>query len=518
MQLDETKYIYDGNKPEHVKRFFSTFLVHSKGKQAGKPFELLPWQDEIIDNIYGVVHKDNPEKRRYRSAILSCGRKQGKTTLIAGLCLYELIFGEDYGELVAAANSRDQAKVLFNAVADFVAQSKELQKRLEVMQHTVRNRKNKSVLRVISREANTAYGLNISFAVVDEMAFLPDSQLYDSLATAMGARKNPLIVGISTAGYNKRCFFASLLEFARDVRDGKLVDDTLFCRNYGLEDGDDWTSEEVWKKCNPSLGHTVDVDYLRSEFAKAVAFPAYEIAFKTLYLNGWVDSDKTWIPDEKWKKCGDSNLSLSMFEGQTCYAGLDLSSNTDLTSLSVVFPMENESYALFVFPFVPRDNMEVRVRRDKVPYETWAREGYLTATEGNVVDYEAIIQTLCTIAQNHRVHNVTIDRWNSSMLATKLQNEGFDVVTMGQGFGSMSEPTKFFERLVLSEKLKHNNNPVLAWCVSNAVIKIDPAGGCKLNKAKSRERIDCAVSSVMALESAAKDTLPSDSYGKLSFT
>ena len=251
------------------------------------------------------------------------------------------------------------------------------------------------------------------------------------------------------------------------------------------------------------MGHTISIEFFRTEFNRAKEFPRFENAFKTLYLNSFCDSDKNWIGDGQWMECGQ-DIDIKEFEGETCYAGLDLSSTTDLTALVLCF-YKNDKYYIFSFPFCPEDNIKLRSRRDKVPYELWAQQNKLTATPGNATDYDYVLKLLTDYSNKYNIAAVMIDRWNSSYLSTKLMENGFNVVAFGQGFASFASPVRALERLILSKEIVHDKHPVLRWCMANVILKVDAAGNAKPDKAKSRERIDLVVSLLMALEEASKN-------------
>ena len=499
--MSEEVYTLDMTVPNRIERFFAEFLKHGKGTHAGKPFILLPWQKEIITALYGYYNKDG--LRRYRNGLVLIPRKNGKTTLCAGLCLYELLFGEKNGEIYACANSRDQARIIFGIATDMVATSQALSRRIKIYKNALYNPKTRSTFRVLSRDANTALGLNASFVIFDELLAAPDDNLYNSMVTSMGARKQPLMLSISTAGFSKASFLYQLVEHGERINSGAVKDDTFYAKIYGLRDDEDWTKESTWHSCNPSLGHTISLEFFRTEYNRAKEFPRFENAFKVLYLNAWIDAEKSWIGDGQWMECGQ-DIDIKDFEGETCYAGLDLSSTTDLTALVLCF-YKNEKYYIFSFPFCPEENIKLRSRRDKVPYELWAQQNKLTATPGNATDYDYVLKLLTDYSSKYNIAAVMIDRWNSSYLSTKLMENGFNVVAFGQGFASMASPVRALERLVLSKGIIHDNHPVLRWNMSNIILKVDAAGNAKCDKAKSRERIDLVIALLMALEEASKN-------------
>jgi phage terminase large subunit-like protein len=495
------EYYTDNTIPSRIVKFFKTFLVHGKGVHAGKPFELLDWQKEIIYSLYGNYKMSN-KLRRYRNALVLIPRKNGKTTLCAGLCIYELIFGEKSGEIYAVANSRDQARIIFSIASDMIASSNVLSKRIKIYKNALYNPKTRSTFRVLSRDANTALGLNASFVIFDELLAAPDDNLYNSMVTSMGARKEPLMLSISTAGFSKTSFLYQLVEHGQRINSKIINDDSFYAKIYGLKDDQDWTKETVWYECNPSLGHTITIDFFRTEYNRAKEFPRFENAFKTLYLNAWIDHQKSWISDSQWLECGEK-IDINQFKGETCYAGLDLSSTTDLTALVLCF-CKNEKYYLFSYPFCPSDGIRIRSRKDKVPYELWQQQGHLISTPGNATDYDYVLNKLQELSKDHNIAGICIDRWNSSYLSTKLMELGFNVIAFGQGFKDMASPVRAMERLVLNKGIIHDNHPVLRWCMSNVILKVDAAGNSKADKAKSRERIDLVVASLMALEETSK--------------
>lgn len=425
--------------------------------------------------------------------------KTHNSTLCAGLCLYSLLFGEQGGEIYAVANSRDQARIIFQTAVDFVASSKPLTKRVKVYKNSLYDERSRSIFKVLSRDANTALGLNASMVIFDELLAAPDDTLYNSMVTSLGARIQPLMLSISTAGFSKASFLYQLVEHGQRINEGVIKDDSFYAKLYGIADTDDWTSEEVWNKCNPSLGHTISIEFFRGEYNRAKEFPRFENAFKTLYLNAWLDHEKSWIPDSSWMSCADKDLNIADFKGDTCHAGLDLSSTTDLTALSLCFYRDGK-YFIFNYSFCPEEGIKLRSRKDKVPYEMWEMAGYLISTPGNCTDYDYILKKLKELSNDYNITSVSIDRWNSSYLSTKLMEEGFNVISFGQGFASMASPVRAMERLVLGENLVHDGNGLLRWAMSNVILKVDAAGNCKADKAKSRERIDPVIAALMAIE------------------
>lgn len=490
------KYIYDPKVPKRIIRFFKEYLRHTKGIHAGKPFELLLWQIEIINDVYGTLRPDGT--RRYRTVYIEVPRKNGKSTLLAGLCLYAL-FEETGGEVYIVASNREQAGILFGIACEMVAASPQLSKIFKIYKHSIYYPRTRSTFKVLSRDAHSALGTNPSFVTVDEILTQPDDTLYNSLKTGMLGRKNPLMFSITTAGDSKASFCYRLHEYAENIANGTVVgDDSFYGRIYGLKDDDDWENEEVWHRCNPSLGQTITLESFRTEYKQAKAMPGMAHAFKARNLNAWLSSDKAWIKGEAWEACGDSSLKLADFKGEDCFAALDLSSVSDLTALALCFRRDGKYY-LFHDVFCPADTIQKRSRDDKVPYQMWADSGYLNTTVGSRVDQQAIFNKIMDYTAEFNIKELAVDRWQAEKIMGELQEAKLEVISFGQGFASMSGPSKSLEMLVLGKECVHPNNPLVNWCVSNVMLEMDAAGNYKPNKKRSKDRIDPVIATIMAL-------------------
>ena len=281
---------------------------------------------------------------------------------------------------------------------------------------------------------------------------------------------------------------------------------------FGLPDDADWTDEKNWYTANPSLGYTIAIDKVRDAFRKALETPADENMFRQLRLNQWVKQSVRWMPMDKWDACA-GRVDPRALEGCACYAGLDLSSTSDLTTLVLVFPptREDEPYTVLPFFWLPEDTLSLRVRRDHVMYDVWERQGHIMTTEGNVVHYGFIEQFICQLNERYNIREIAYDRWNASMMVQNLQDDGFTMVPFGQGYKDMSPPTKELMRIVLEGKLNHGGHPVLRWNMDNAFVRTDPAGNLKIDKEKSTEKVDGAVALVMALDRAMKNQSSAES-------
>lgn len=482
-------------------RFFERVIRHTKGRWAGEPFTLQPWQsDQVIRPLFGWKRADG--SRRFRRAYIEIPRKQGKSTISSGIALLLLLAdGEAGAEIYSAAADRSQAAIVFEQAKQFVEGSPLLSKELRVYRNHISAPRTNSVYRVLSADAFTKHGLNAHGIVFDELHAQPNRELWDVLATSMGARQQPLMVAITTAGYDRNSICWEQHEHARRVIENPGFDPEYFGFIAAAEEGDDWTNPATWAKANPSLGVTVTEEYLAGECARALASPAYQNTFRRLYLNQWTQQENRWIDMTAWDACNDALPDLA---GRRCYGGLDLASTTDIAALVLCFPPmeEDEPTRLLPFFWVPAENITDRERRDRAPYSTWARQGYMTATPGNVIDYGYIRNQINELAERYDLREIAIDPWNATQVSIDLQDDGISVIEMRQGFASMSAPTKEMLRLVLAKRLAHGGNPVLRWMADNVAARQDPAGNVKMDKAKSSGRIDGMVAAVMAIARA----------------
>jgi phage terminase large subunit-like protein len=427
-------------------------------------------------------------------------RKNGKTELAAAVAIYGLMFdGEQGGQVYSAAADRDQASLVFHVAAQMIRNDQELSSECEIVESQKRivHRKSGSFYRAISAEAYSKHGFSASMIVYDEVASAPDRELFDVLTTSTGARAQPLTLCISTAGYDRHSLLYELYAHAQRVRENPSIDPTFLPIIYEMGAEDDWTDIRSYKKCNPALGDFRSVEELQVAIDRAKQIPAQENTVRRLYGNQWTEQAARWIQMPAWDACRQSAASL---HGRRCYVGMDLSSTKDLTALVAVFPDEDGFDVLPVF-FVPAENMRERSTRDRVPYEQWAREGYLDATPGNVVDYEYIRRRLREWADDYQVQTIAFDPWNATDLVTRLQEQdGFTCVPMRQGFNSLAAPTKALEKAILSKTLRHDGHPILRWNIGNVSVETDAPGNIKISKKVSTERIDGVAALVMAVD------------------
>jgi phage terminase large subunit-like protein len=492
---------FDLRAAEHVRDFFARFLRHSKGQWAGQPFELLPWQwERLIAPLFGWKRSDHT--RRFRRAYIEIPKKNGKSSLCSGISLYMLLAdGEAGAEVYNAAADREQAAIVFNEAVNMIEASPLMAKRVDLVRSTKRivYPKSASFYKALSADVPTKEGINWHCLIFDELHAQRTRALWDVLAYGCAARQQPLGLAITTAGYDRHSVCWEQHQRARAVLSGDLRDDyTFFALLYTAEPDDDWTKEETWRKANPSYGVTVMADQMASDCSEAQSSPAKENAFRRYRLNQWTEQDVRWLPMDKWHAC-QLAASPAELEGTSCFAGLDLATTTDLAALSLVFPNAEGGYDVLPYFWVPAECARGRERRDKVPYTQWIRAGLITPTEGDVIDYDVIRRDVVELGKRFHIAALAKDRWNSQQIGTQLAGEGFEIVDFGQGYASMSAPTKEFEKLVLAGTFRHGGNPVLTWMARNVVVETDAAGNIKPSKRKSVEKIDGIVAAIMAL-------------------
>ena len=479
-----------------VKTFFGKFLRHSKGRWAGKRFELLPWQwNDVIRPLFGWKRADG--SRRFRRAYIEIPKKNGKSTLCSGLALYLLVAdGEAGAEVFSAAADRDQASIVWAECAEMVKASPTLSDHIEVIPSTKRLvfPRKASYYKALSADAYTKEGLNIHGLMFDELHAQPDRRLWDTLTYGGAAREQPLLIAITTAGFDRNSICWEQHQYAERILDGTFDDWSYFSYIRAAAETDDWTDERVWAAANPSLGATIQIDEMREACQAAQASATRENGFKRYRLNLWTQQEVRWLPLKAWDKCAGQVHPEDLL-GRPCFAALDLSSTTDCTAFVLLFPEDGN--AVLPFFFVPADNAADRERRDRVPYVTWSHEGLVTLTPGPVVDYSRVKAAVLSLAGKYRIQKLAVDRWNAEHLAQMLLESGLDVVGFGQGYASMSPAAKKLEEWVRSGNLRHGGNPVLRWMAGNATVTQDPAENIKPVKSKSNERIDGIVALCM---------------------
>ena len=509
----ETGHYFDERAAKRAISFFERYLRHSKGRWAGKPFLLMDWQKyEVIGPLFGWKRKDGT--RRFRLAYIEVPKKNGKSGLCSGIALYLLCAdGEQGAEVYTAAADHKQAGIVFNESERMVKKSLDLRKRLKIRPSTktIYYPKKNSVYQALSADVETKEGYDISGLVFDELHAQKKRALWDTLRYAGAAREQPLFVSITTAGFDRQSVCWEQHEYARKVLKGQVFDPSFFALIYSTnwEDAEarntdaeelDWRSEKAWKMANPSLGETIKLEDFRQECLEAQESPLKENAFKRYRLNIWTRAETRWFSFEKWNACG-GDFDVNALKERRCFGGLDMASIDDLASFSLVFePGEDRLLYALNWSWCPMENLWKRVKKNRVPYDHWMKQGYLIGTEGNAIDEASILKRIFQIKDEYKkMELIGFDRWGAMSVTHAIEDGGIDVIPVGQGFASLSAPSKTLERSVLDEVLRHGDNPVLSWAADNVVVARDPADNIKPVKDKSTEKIDPIVSLVIAI-------------------
>ncbi len=510
---------YDERRADFAVGFIS-MLKHTTGEWYGKPFQLMPWQEQIIRDIFGIVDADG--NRQFRTAYVEVGKKNGKSELAAAVALYLLFAdGEAGAEVYSCAADINQASIVFNTAKAMVEQCGDLAKLSKLVPSTKRIifPHTNSFYRVLSSETKSKQGFNVSGLIFDELFAQQTRELFDTMTKFTGdARRQPLYFLITTAGRDKMSICYEIHCKAKAVLDGSKIDPSFYPAVFGIEEGDDWEDERVWRRVNPSIGVTIPFETVQAAYEQAKQNPAEEMHFRQFRLNEWCNADIRWMPMDKWDACGQRDAGANSpsahaqleeeMEGRACYGGLDLSSTGDLTALVLVFPPagSDTKYTILPYYWLPEDVIDLRTRRDHVPYAVWKKMDVFNTTEGNVVDYDFIVAFIAKLSERFRIREIAYDRYGAEKIRRDLEELGaehaFEVIPFGQGFISMSPPSKDFYQFVMEGRIRHGRHPVLDWNMGNVIIDQDAAGNIKPNKKKSTEKIDGVVAMIMGLARA----------------
>ena len=490
-------YYFDKRAAKKAVGFIETFITHTKGELSGQPFLLEDWQKKIVSDLFGWKNKKT-DLRKYRTAYIQIGRKNGKSTLASALALYMLFADDERGsEIYSAAGDRQQAGIVHEIAKGMIVGNPELSNRAKVYRNSIINESKGNYYQAISSDSKTKHGFNANCIIFDELHTQPNRDLWDTLTTSVGSRRQPLTIAITTAGYDRNSICHEIYKYAQQVDNQSVKDETFYSCIYEAEMDDDITDEEVWKKANPNYGVSLKKNYMEIESQRAVDVPSYQNTFKRLMLNIWTDSVSVWIPNNEWMEC-HQEFDYSTLDGKECWGGLDLASTRDISAFVLLFKVD-EKYIVLPHLFIPEENAKKRSERDGVDYVTWKNQGHIIATDGDVADYNFIKEKINELSKKYRIQSIAYDRWNASQLVIDLQNDGANMDPFGQGFVSMSAPTKELEKLIIGKQIIHDDNPCMNWMLSNVAIQEDPAGNIKIAKNKSKEKVDGLVALVMAL-------------------
>lgn len=481
---------------------FAGLLPNIKGPKAGDPLELLPWQKFVFANIFGFVDRETGA-RRFRQATIWCPRGNGKTTLAAPIALY-LTFAEREGgaEGYAAAVTHDQARILFEVAQNMTRRSKDFRDSVgvAVQANSIYQESTASKFVPVSSDAKGLDGLNVQVAVCDEIGSHRTSEVYDVLLTALGKRKQPLLLTISTATGNTSGVGKQIWDYASRVLHGQQEDDRLFALIYAADETDDPWDEATWVKANPSWSYAVQPDAVRAIMRQARNNPAQEAAAMTRHLNRWVGADEALFSMRAWRACADPELTFESMDGAECHIGLDLASRTDIAALSIAFPERSRdgkiTYRVFCRCYL---NDAAVMEARNASYPGWAREGYLTVTDGNETDFSRIEEDLLDLCKRFRVVSVGYDPWAATQFAQRMMAESVPMVEFRANTQNFSEPTKELDAAMRAGRIKHDGNPALEWCIGNVVGHYDARGNVYPRKSRPENKIDAAVATIMAI-------------------
>ena len=486
-----------------VIEFVEGYCRHYKGEWAGTPMLLQPWQKVVLLECFGWMRADG--FRLHRTMWLELGRKNGKSALAAALGVYLLVAdGEQGAEVYSSATKRDQARIVFQFAKEIVNQSPRLAQYIKVQRTNMSVMRTRSKFEPLSAEGDTLDGLSPHGNIIDELHSHRDRNVYDKLITAQASRRQPMSVCITTAGiYDPEKIGWQLHDHACALLNGTVEDDSWFVWISAADKGDDPYARETWEKANPNLNVSIYPDFIEQRASEALSQPSSLNAFTRLHLNQWTQQVERWLDMAHWDAC-NHEVDLDALEGRECYLGLDLSSKLDLTALAMIFPpTDDDLWRLWVNCYIPRETMIERERVDRIPYAMWERDGWITPTDGDVIDYTWIEKDILELSERFNVQEVAYDPWSAQQTALRIRDDiGLPVVPIRQGFMSLSEPTKEFERLIVSGKLAHGGNSCLAWQANNVTVRHDPAGNIKPDKGQQTHKIDGIAASIIALSRA----------------
>ncbi|MDR1582075.1 MAG: terminase large subunit [Prevotellaceae bacterium] len=494
--IEDDKYVFREKNVDNVIKYISLFK-HFTGKHAGKNFILELWEEFIVANIFGFYIKESGE-RLTQSAYIEMARKNGKSALASALCLNGLMNDfEANAEVYLAANSKDQAKISFSMCSNFAKGLDPNHKYLVPFRDRINFDKELSFLRVLAADDSKLDGFNASMYLIDEYHAAKTSRIKDVLQSSQGMRENPLSIIITTAGFDKLGPCYQYRTMCTEVLSGLSNDDTLFAAIYSLDNNDDWKDEKVWIKSNPNLNVTVKPSFIRQQIKKAINSPAEEVGIKTKNINIWCDSETVWIP-EHYILSASKDIHEDDFKDRDCYIGIDLSSTSDLTAMTALFPDEESGMMYFkTFYYLPE--AALREKRFKELYGEWRRQGKITITPGNVTDYDYILSDLFRLDKQVVILNVGYDQWNATQFIIKVSERGLKTEPISQTVGNYNRPTKEMERLIMSGKAVIDNNIINRHCFRNVTLKIDYMGNTKPTKEHEEKKIDGVISMLTAL-------------------
>ncbi len=483
---------------------FINNLSHT-GDYIGQRFRLRDWQETFVRKLFGTLRPDGG--RQYRKGFLALPRKQGKTELVAAILLYLMLgTGRKEQRIYSASGDRNQASLIFGAAASMVENDPQLSQVCTVYHgyKKITCDGMGSTYQALSSEAKLKHGLGPSAVLFDEVHVLPNRQLHDILTTGFGARRDPLTLYISTAGFDRASLCYELWQHARHVRDGIVTDPTFLATLFEADPEDDWTSEETWFKAMPALGDFCSLEFIREEFHKAKTQPSFENTFKQLYLNLWTEQATRWLQTERWMAC--AGLEETELDGRECYAGLDLGVTRDMAALALIFANDLGGFDVAVRYWVPIDGIWKEEPRNFELYRDWHNRGFLEFTPGEATDFDQIENDIVEVNRRWAIRSLFADRAYASHMLSRLFNyHELPVQGIPQGPVTLNEAMVKVETMLLNQTIRHTGNPVLNWNVANANVERNKTGLMYLNKSGTTFRIDGVAALVNAVTAAIAD-------------
>lgn len=509
------KYYFDDKAADSVVNFIQKHIYHVEGTKQGTPIVLEEWQKDIVTNLFGWKHKDTG-KRRYRKAYIQVGRGNGKSTLIGAICNTVLFLDrEPAAQIYYAAYNKEQAtQVGYRIVSEQINQNPILRDKVRIYTGTKTIEYRPSIdgiatglsyFKTMSKDSRGQHGLNAHLVIVDEYHTHATTEVMDTLATSQLKRDQPLLIIITTSGFDTNSPCYKEYEYAKQIIEGKIEDDSYFARIWEAGKDDDIFSEETWKKANPNYGVSIHKDYFDQQCQRIRNEPSYENVFRVLHLSQWVNTESSWISDSAWMGY-DATFDIDRLKGKDAFAAFDLSSTRDITALTLIIPDGGKYHSLNWF-WLPEKSYEGSADYKNDSFYEWTRNGTINVTSGAIVDYQALYDKIIELDKVYNIVNINYDPYNANIIANKLESAGYVCEKFRQGFISMNYPTKQLEMAIISGKFMHNNNPVLRWMAGNAQVTYDPAGNVKIIKdSKSpHKKVDGIITNVMALGAALQD-------------
>lgn len=491
-------YYFDEEAANRAVEFIEKFCTHVKGDLGGQPFLLEAWQkDDIIRPLFGWKDKDG--RRKYRTCYVEIPRKNGKSNLSAAIALYMLFAdGERGAEVISAAGDRGQANIVFNIAQEMISNNEHLRTRAKVLRNVVHYKS--SWYKSISAEAYTKHGLNCHAVIFDELHTQPNRDLWDVLTTSTGARRQPLIMALTTAGHDRASICYEVHEYAQQVKNGIIDDPTFLPVLYAADPDDDWTDEEVWKKANPGYGSICHKSYFEQAVQNAKANPSMVNSFLRLHLNIWTSAETAWIPDDVWMK-GKDPIPYDRLAHLPAYGGLDLASTQDLTAFALLFRDDERScFYLMVHQFVNSEKAFTKKLSAGIDYIAFEKEGDITITPGNVTDYRIVKDYILEQCAKYDVRSIGYDPRFSTYIVSELEADNVTMQPMAQNITTMNGPTKEFEMAAMRGEIIHGGNRCLRWQMGCAVVFTDVNENKRVTKERQEnKKVDGVIASIIAM-------------------